>query len=75
MLPTLKDIPPSGLSSSQKGGIIANDGSINIKGYELNNNSGIIETNAIFPAAGQALILQWATKSLITMLKLIVQEI
>ncbi|MEX6317348.1 two-partner secretion domain-containing protein [Providencia huaxiensis] len=43
-----------GLSSSQKGGIIANDGSINIKGYQLNNKSGIIQTNAIFPAAGQA---------------------
>ena len=40
--------------TSQKGGIIANNGSINLKGYQLNNSSGIIQTNAIFPAAGEA---------------------
>ncbi|MEQ4652606.1 filamentous hemagglutinin N-terminal domain-containing protein [Providencia rettgeri] len=40
--------------TSQKGGIIADNGSINLKGYQLNNGSGIIQTNAIFPAAGEA---------------------
>lgn len=40
--------------TSQKGGIIADNGSINLKGYRLNNGSGIIQTNTIFPAAGEA---------------------
>lgn len=39
---------------SQKGGIIAENGKINIKGIQLNNASGLIQTNAIFPAAGEA---------------------
>ena len=39
---------------SQKGGIVANNGNIKLKGVQLNNASGMIQTNAIFPAAGQA---------------------
>lgn len=40
--------------TSQKGGIIAEDGSIKIKGTQLNNTSGIIQTNAVFPMANEA---------------------
>ena len=40
--------------TNQKGGIIAEDGSIKIKGTQLNNTLGIIQTNAIFPASGVA---------------------
>ncbi|WP_272681761.1 two-partner secretion domain-containing protein [Providencia sp. PROV129] len=38
----------------QNGGIIAENGSIKMKGNQLNNTSGIIQTNAIFPAPGEA---------------------
>lgn len=40
--------------NTQNGGIIAEDGSIKIKGNQLNNASGIIQTNAIFPMANEA---------------------
>lgn len=39
---------------NQKGGIIADNGSIKIKGTQLNNTSGIIQTNAVFPMANEA---------------------
>lgn len=39
---------------NQTGGIIAQDGSIKIKGTQLNNTSGIIQTNAVFPMANEA---------------------
>ncbi|HEM8292038.1 TPA: filamentous hemagglutinin N-terminal domain-containing protein [Providencia stuartii] len=38
----------------QNGGIIAENGSIKMQGTQLNNTSGIIQTNAVFPASGEA---------------------
>ncbi|WP_336844721.1 filamentous hemagglutinin N-terminal domain-containing protein [Providencia rettgeri] len=48
-----KNAPYLGLVR-QNGGIIAENGSIKMKGTQLNNTSGIIQTNAIFPASGEA---------------------
>lgn len=39
---------------SQKGGIVTNNGNIKIKGIQMNNTSGIVQTNALFPAPGEA---------------------